>query len=58
MAVINLKAKADEIQKSNLLKQLQRLLAQLENPKLTQEQLDRIKADVAACQEKYKALGY
>lgn len=55
---INLKARAQDIQRRKLLAELQTLLAQLENPNLTQEQLDRIKREVAECQKRYEELGY
>lgn len=38
--------------------ELQKLLAQLENPQLTREQLDKLQAEVADCQKRYVTLGY
>jgi hypothetical protein len=57
VAAANLKARALEIQKNTLLKQLQKLLAQLENPLLTAPQLEQVKKDLALAQKKYNDLG-
>jgi hypothetical protein len=51
-------AKHKDIQRQALMAELQKLLAQLENPQLTREQLDQLKWDVADCQKRYVALGY
>lgn len=54
----NLKSRALEIEKNNLIKQLQRLLAQLQNPELTPEQLEQVKVELAEYQKRYHALGF
>jgi hypothetical protein len=58
MPAIDLKARSQDIQRRKLMAELQRLLAQLENPELTIDQLDRIKQEVGECQKRYAALGY
>lgn len=58
MPAIDLKARALEIEKNKLIEQLQRLLSRLENPDLTPEQLEKVKADLAECQKRYHALGF
>jgi hypothetical protein len=56
--VVDLKARAQEIQRQTLLAELQSLLSKLENPALTREQLDELKLKVAECQKRYAELGY
>jgi hypothetical protein len=46
-----------EITRDNLIKRLESLLAKLDNPQLTREQLDAVKAEVASVQEQISKLG-
>jgi hypothetical protein len=54
---INAKEKFLDIQRKNLLERLESLLSKLDNPNMTQQQLDEIKAEVMECQEKIQSLG-
>jgi hypothetical protein len=58
MAAMSSKQKFLDIQRRGLLGQLETLMSRLDDPSITPEKLQALRAEVEACQRRFRELGF